>query len=120
MELRQIVQQRQADLEEMAVQMEDVLAHEREQIAHEREQITREREYLDQQRQEVVRQRVELERLHAEATANAKTAHPSTRDTWLDARPDDRLESARKRLRELAERRKASEQTVPSADFLKE
>jgi pSer/pThr/pTyr-binding forkhead associated (FHA) protein len=109
MELRLVVQQRQADLEDMAVQFEEVLVHEREQLERCREQITREREYLDLQRQEIGHQRIELERLHGETTAQLAPNEPATRDTWVDTNPDDRLESARKLLREIADRRKISE-----------
>jgi hypothetical protein len=107
-EMREAIQHRQADLEEMAGQLEEVLLHEREQLEREREQIVHEKEYLEVQHQEVIRLRIELERLRAEAAGPPRPEGLSTRDTWLDSHPDDRLEAARRLLRELAERRKAN------------
>jgi hypothetical protein len=108
MELRQMVQQRQADLDDMASQLEEVLLREREQLQQQHEQLVRERELVELHQQETIRQRIELERMRAEMAGQPQPEEASTRDTWVDARPDDRLESARKLLRELAERRKTA------------
>ena len=61
--------------------------------------MSRERTYLDEQRQELIRLRAELERRPAAAEAAAS-------DTQLDGPAPDRLASARRLLRLLAERRK--------------
>jgi hypothetical protein len=103
-ELREGVEQRQADLGSTAAQLEELLMEERDQLVRERASLAQEREVMEQQRQELARQRIELERLQAEA-AGSSPSPASTRDTWLDARPDARLEAARRLLRELAERR---------------
>jgi pSer/pThr/pTyr-binding forkhead associated (FHA) protein len=106
-ELRHTLQQRRGELESMVMQFEEMVQAERQQIDLEREQIGRERTYLDEQRQELIRQRAEVERLQTETEVPVQPDTPSSRDTWSDEAPDARLESARRLLRELAERRKA-------------
>jgi pSer/pThr/pTyr-binding forkhead associated (FHA) protein len=97
--LQSEMQARFDGLEAAAMQLTDALAHERQELhelreeqRREREHLTREREYLAQQRQELIQER-------------GRTEEPSTRETKFDAQPPDRLESARRLLRELAERR---------------
>jgi hypothetical protein len=89
-----------------ATQLEDLLSEERNQLERDGERVRKDREALEKQREELIQQRMELERLRAEV-AGTPPGVPSTRDTWLDAKPDARLESARRLLRELAERRQA-------------
>jgi chromosome segregation ATPase len=86
-------------LEAAALQLTDTLGVERhqlhqlrEELRREREHLAREREYLDQQRQDLIQER-------------GRTEEPSTRETKFDAPQPDRLDSARRLLRELAERR---------------
>jgi pSer/pThr/pTyr-binding forkhead associated (FHA) protein len=91
---------RQAELEEAAEQLAEALKGEREQLDRDRQQVDRERGELTQQR-------IELERLK-ERLAQQTPMPASTRETQLDVAPGDKLESARKLLRDLADRRKAT------------
>jgi pSer/pThr/pTyr-binding forkhead associated (FHA) protein len=100
--MRAELEQRHATLEQTAALLEEEVMREREQIEQEREQLARERAYLDEQRKEVVQLRADLERRQAELPAQDGSA--STHETRLDAAPD-RLASARRLLRQLAERR---------------
>ncbi len=84
------MQARHADTEATASALAEALEAEREALEREREQLANEREYI-------ARQRDELVRLRSEAGAGE-------RDTRLDGAPA-RLESARRLLRELAEKR---------------
>jgi hypothetical protein len=64
---------------------------------------------LAKERQEAIKARIELEKLRDQQ--GEQTPSPaSTRDTHFDVVPGDRFESARRLLRELAERRKSSYQ----------
>jgi hypothetical protein len=98
--MRQAIQQRQNDLEAAieAFQAE---------VQRERAQLSGERRYIDQQRQELIRQREELQHQRNDTPSADPAELPSTKETWSDVSPD-RLESARRLLRELAERRKAT------------
>jgi hypothetical protein len=113
-EMRESVQQRQAELEETVAQFEEVVRREREQMEQERAHLVREREYLDHQRLELIRQREELEHRHSEGVTPAQSGTASTVDTWFDAPVDDRLASARRLLRDLSERRKAAAERLKS------
>jgi pSer/pThr/pTyr-binding forkhead associated (FHA) protein len=108
------VAQREADLDQMEHRLRtmhrDAQAkrQDRDQLEQQREQIAREREALELQQQELLRQQLDLERLRAETDGQAQPEGLSSRETWLDTRPSKQLESARRLLRELAERRKAA------------
>jgi hypothetical protein len=82
-----------------AVLLEAEMTSEREQLNQQRTELIRERIHLDQQWHQVAQLRAELERRQAGGSLT------STRDTIHDATPPDRLESARRLLRQLAERR---------------
>ncbi len=97
-----------AELEQTAALLETELGREREELHQQREELARERLHLDQQWQEVAQIRAELERRQAESGNQ-----PSTRDTIHDSAPPDRLESARRLLRQLAERRQAQAASPP-------
>lgn len=106
------LQARQAELEGMGGQVEQALSGEREQLDRDREQLLREREYLDQERRELLRERAELEQVRQNPGETPTPAAPAQKDTKYDPNPPDRLESARKLLRQLSERRKALADSV--------
>jgi pSer/pThr/pTyr-binding forkhead associated (FHA) protein len=93
-QLRQELKERQAELDET--------------ILREREQLAAERVSLDRQRQDLERLRAELEQDHGDSTVGSAVDH----DTPVEAVPD-RVESARRLLRELAQRRKAGQAPAP-------
>lgn len=104
---QQDLQTRQTELSAAGGQIEQLLHEEREQLERDRQQIQREREYLNHERQEVIQMRAELERLKEQLAEQTPAPSVASRETQLDATPGARLESARKLLRELAEKRQA-------------
>ncbi len=102
------LQARQTELETTAAQVDELLCREREQLDHERQKIAEEREQVRRERLEVIQLRAEMELLR-DALAGQTPSPLSSRETKLDAEPSERLESARKLLRDLAGRRKAAE-----------
>lgn len=98
--MRGELEARQAELEAAAEQLAEALKGER-------EQLDRDRQLVDRERQAVTQQRLELERLR-ERLAQQTPVPASARETQLDVAPGDKLESARKLLRDLADRRKAT------------
>jgi hypothetical protein len=110
------LQARQTRLDLVESEVEESFNHDRDQIAQDREQIAREREYLDRERQEVVKMRAELEQLKDQLAQQTAGVAISSRDTQVDATGDDQQRpgsSARRLLRELAERRRASNESRP-------
>jgi pSer/pThr/pTyr-binding forkhead associated (FHA) protein len=97
--LRHQVMQRHVELEQTAAALEEALSREKEQLEKDREQVVRERSYLAEQRQELIQMRAELER--------RPVAPATSEDTRLDDASPDRLASARRLLRQLADRRRA-------------
>jgi hypothetical protein len=102
--VRAHLEQRHAELEQTATLLEDDLTRAREQLEQDREQLAGERAYLDQQRQELIEMRDQLERRQIESSPVPGLS--SARETELDSTPD-RLASARRLLRQLAERRQS-------------
>ncbi len=105
-QLRRDLEARQAELEATAEQLAEALRSEREQLDRDRAELGKQREGLEQERAELVRQRIELERLR-EQHAQQTPGPAATSETHHDVLPGNKLESARKLLRELAERRKS-------------
>jgi hypothetical protein len=103
---RQDLAAARAELEHSAALLEGELERSRQQVEHDRAQMVRERTFLDQQWQEVTQLRAELER--------RQSGPHSTHETQIDATPD-RLASARRLLRQLAERRQAQSPPPPPA-----
>lgn len=104
---RHDLQGRQAELEATAAQVDNLLYRERDQLDRDRKQVAREREYLNQERQELVQMRAEVERARDMIAGQTPVPPTSTRETKLETGPGARLESARKLLRDLSERRQA-------------
>lgn len=108
LEWRQQLQVRQADVEAMVHQLEEALTSEREELERDRTGLSADRAALDEQRRELQRQAEALARLRADTPAADRTpAARSTRETQYDE--PDSLEAARQLLRQVAQRRKATE-----------
>jgi chromosome segregation ATPase len=103
---QQDLQARQAEMEATAAQVDELLCRERDQVDRDREQVAREREYLSKERAEVMQLRAEFERARDMLSAQTPVPPTSSRETKLETGPGARLESARKLLRDLADRRK--------------
>ncbi|MFO0844706.1 MAG: FHA domain-containing protein [Gemmataceae bacterium] len=101
------LQARQAELEATAAQVDELIGRERDQLDRDREQVAREREQLGRERQEVSLLRADLERTRDAITAQTPIPPTASRETRLEAGPGARLESARRLLRDLSERRRA-------------
>lgn len=98
----------QHDLQARQTRLDHEVSEAEQVIAREREQVEREREYLDRERQQVIQMRAELEQLREQLTSLLPGVSSSTRDTLVDAESGPRVSgsSARRIVRELAERRK--------------
>jgi chromosome segregation ATPase len=96
---------RQAELEAMAEELSQHLVRDRQQLDRDRELVAQEREILTQER-------ANLDRLREQVVQQTPTV-VSSRETQFDGTIAG-LESARRLLRELAERRKSAQGTSPS------
>lgn len=107
-DLRHHVGQRHVELEQTAALLEDALTREKVQLESDREVVVRERAYLEEQRQELLRMRADLERRAEERRGEERRpiAPTAADDTHVDEPMPDRLASARRLLRQLADRRK--------------